>query len=209
MPIEIYHITHINNLHSILQSGGLIAKSKQKQQQINYTDIAHQSIQGKRATKQVPCGAGGGLHDYIPFYFAPRSPMLFSIHKGNVESYPGGQDPVIHLVSEAEVVKASEIPFVFTDGHAIMAYSDFFDDLELLEEKIDWELMESKYWSETRDDPDRKRRRQAEFLIYKFCPWKLIRKIGVINSYVRIEVQEIIQEVDHQPPIKVYFNWYY
>ena len=79
----------------------------------------------------------------------------------------------------------------------------------ILEEKIDWELMESKYWSLTPDDPDRKRRRQAEFLIYKFCPWKLIRKIGVINSYVRIEVQEIIQEVDHQPPIKVYSNWYY
>lgn len=209
MPIEIYHITHINNLSSILRSGGLIAKSKQKLQEISYTDIAHQNIQDRRAITRVPCGVGGRLHDYIPFYFAPRSPMLYSIYRGNVESYAEGQAPVLHLVSEAELVEASEIPFVFTDDHAIMTYSDFFDNLELLTEKIDWDLMEFKYWYNTSDDPDRKRRRQAEFLIYEFCPWWLIQEIGVINNRVRIQVQKILQNVDDKPPVKVYSNWYY
>ncbi|MBZ8182847.1 DUF4433 domain-containing protein [Oscillatoria salina IIICB1] len=85
MPTPIYHITHVNNLSSILNSSGLIAFNQLKQQRANYTDIAHQTIQDRRARKQVPCGAGGVLHDYVPFYFAPRSPMLYTINRGNVQ----------------------------------------------------------------------------------------------------------------------------
>ena len=55
---------------------------------------------------------------------------------------------------------------------------------------IDWELMESKYWHDTDEDNSRKRRRQAEFLIHKFCPWRLVREIGVMNNDVKIKVQE-------------------
>ena len=40
---------------------------------------------------------------------------------------------------------------------------------------IDWELMESKYWHDTDEDNSRKRRREAEFLIHKFCPWTLVK----------------------------------
>lgn len=78
MPIPIYHITHIDNLTSILNLGGLMANSRLRRQRINYLDIAHERIQDRRARTSVPCGAGGVLHDYVPFYFAPRSPMLFT-----------------------------------------------------------------------------------------------------------------------------------
>ena len=70
MPIDIYHITHIKNLPSILHAGGLIAKSKQAQKEINYIDIAHENIQSRRSIISVPCSAGGTLHDYVPFYKA-------------------------------------------------------------------------------------------------------------------------------------------
>ncbi len=170
MPTPIYHITHINNLPSILQSGGLMANSRLRQQQINYLDIAHEHIQDKRARKSVTCGSGGFLHDYVPFYFAPRSPMLYAIHKGKVKSYAQGQNPVIHLVSEAETIEDLSLAFAFTDGHAVMAYADFYDDFAALEFVIDWELMKSRYWFDTPEDPNRKYRRQAEFLLHQFCP---------------------------------------
>jgi ssDNA thymidine ADP-ribosyltransferase, DarT len=184
MPTSIYHMTHLRNLPSIIDAGGLIANNRLRQKQIGYTDIAHQTIQDRRATRQVPCGVRGVLHDYVPFYFAPRSPMLYSIHKRNVVSYQEGQTPVIYLLSDAESVASQGIDFTFTDGHAIMEYSCFCDDLNALEfdaEFIDWDLMESKYWRDTEDDPNRKCRRQAEFLVYQLCPWDLIREIGVIN----------------------------
>lgn len=209
MSTPLYHITHINNLTSILNTGGLIANSRLRQQQTNYIDIAHEHIQDRRATTKVPCSAGGSLHDYVPFYFAPRSPMLYAIHKQNVDGYNGGQQPIIHLVSEAYTIKASGLKFAFTDGHAIMAYSDFYQELSDLQSVIDWKLMKSKYWANTPDDPNRKWRRQAEFLVYEYCPWNLIQEIGVINSTIRQQIQQILTNFNLQTPVNIYSSWYY
>lgn len=39
--------------------------------------------------------------DCVPFYFCPRSVMLFLIHKQSQElSFKGGQEPIIHLMSD-------------------------------------------------------------------------------------------------------------
>jgi hypothetical protein len=209
MSIFIYHITHIRNLPSILEAHGLIATSRLHQEQIDYVDIAYPGIQDRRAITRVPCGAGGVLHDYIPFYFAPRSPMLYAIHKGNVEGYREGQAPVIHLVCEAEAIEAAEICFVFTDGHAVMGYTGYFDELQDLDLAIDWEIMRARYWADTDEDGDRKRRRQAEFLIHEFCPWTLIQEIGVIDSEIKKKVKEMLRNERHCPPVKVYPSWYY
>lgn len=209
MPTLIYHITHINNLPSILQSGGLIANSRSKQQQINYQDIAHGNIQDRRAIKSVPCGALGCLHDYVPFYFAPRSPMLYAIYRGNVEGYKDGQERVIYLVSEAETIFNNNLNFVFTDGHAVMALSEYYDKLDDLESSIDWNIMKATYWANTDEDNDRTRRRQAEFLVHQFCPWTSIKGIGVINSTIKAEVESILQNFKFQSPVRDYSNWYY
>jgi hypothetical protein len=209
MPTRIYHITHINNLPSILRLSGLVANSRLRQERINYLDIAHERIQDRRARTCVPSGAGGVLHDYVPFYFAPRSPMLYTIHKGNVEGYDQGQNPVIHLVSEAEAVEAEGLAFAFTDGHAVMEFSEFYEILYALGSVIDWDIMKDTYWADTPEDGDRKRRRQAEFLVHQFCPWTLITEIGVINTTIQAQVQRILQNVNYQPPVRVYPNWYY
>ncbi|RUS93012.1 hypothetical protein DSM106972_097600 [Dulcicalothrix desertica PCC 7102] len=208
MPTFVYHITHIRNLQSILQLGGLIANNRLKQQQISYQDIAHGSVQDRRALIRVPCAAGGCLHDYIPFYFAPRSPMLYTINKGNVEGYTEGQTPVIYIITEAEIIAANNLVFAFTDGHAVMDYSEFYDDLQFLN-MIDWDIMRERYWNNTPSDGDRRRRRQAEFLVHQFCPWSLIAQIGVINNTVKSQVEQILQNFNCSTPVKVYPSWYY
>ncbi len=38
--------------------------------------------------------------------------------------------------------------FAFTDGHAVMDYSEFYDDLQFLN-MIDWEIMQARYWNNT------------------------------------------------------------
>ncbi len=209
MPTPIYHITHINNLRSIVENEGLLSHTASCRKGIRHTSIAHQNIQDRRAFRKVPCGRGGVLHDYVPFYFAPRSPMLYTISRGNVVGYDQGQTPVIYLVSSAEAVEAAELPFVGADGHAVMEYTGFFDDLYFLEYVIDWEIMEATFWADTDEDGDRKRRRQAEFLVHNFFPWRLITEIGVINSQIQTQVREILQNYNYKPPVKVYPNWYY
>lgn len=58
MPRLIYHITHIDNLESILLEGGLFAYNVMLERQTNYTNIAYENIQDRRATTDVPCGGG-------------------------------------------------------------------------------------------------------------------------------------------------------
>ena len=61
-----------------------------------YKDIAHQNIQTRRSTTEVPVPPCRMLHDYVPCYFAPRSPMLYAIKNGKVEGYPGTQSDIIY-----------------------------------------------------------------------------------------------------------------
>ena len=207
-PTPIYHITPVDNLRSILEAGAMSAKRVLDQEDTGYTNMAHQSIQDRRAHTLVPCGPGGVLHDYVPFYFAPRSPMLFTISRGNVEGFVGGQASVVHLVSTAQAVRDARFEFVFTDGHAIMAFTDFFTDLADLG-KVDWEIMKTNYWADTDDDSDRKRRRQAEFLVHERFPVNLIQEIGVINRSKKQETEAMLATFDLTIPVVVKTNWYY
>src|ERR1051326_1675326 len=113
------------------------------------------------------CPKGGTLADYVPFYFAPRSPMLFAIYRGQVQGYVGTQQNVVHLSSSVEVVIQKAKAFVFTDGHAEMDFSEFFMDIAHLD-RVDWKIMQEQHWHDTNEDGDRKRRRQAEFLVHRF-----------------------------------------
>jgi ssDNA thymidine ADP-ribosyltransferase, DarT len=209
MATRIYHITHVDNLASILRSGGLVSTSRRLREAIQHTDIAHSHIQDRRSKVQVPCSAGGVLHDYVPFYFAPRSPMLYSNHKQNVAGYQGGQTPILHLVTTPEAVQAAKLPCCFTDGHAAINYAEFYDDLSLLGTTIDWKLMEAKYWSDTEDDPNRQFRRNAEFLVHDFVPWGLMIGIAVIDEAMKRQVDQVLQSFSYKAPVKVYPKYYY
>lgn len=130
------------------------------------------------------------LHDYVPFYFAERSPMLYTINRGNVEGYDGGQEPIVYLVSRINTIREHNRPFVFSDGHGTKAFTQFFADLADLS-NVDWAIMKEKYWLDTDEDGDRKRRRQAEFLIHRECPWSAIRGLVVINASMQDSVGEL------------------
>ncbi len=170
--------------------------------------IAHLHIKDRRSQRHVNCSLGGTLDDYVPFYFAPRSPMLYSISRGNVQGYQGGQAAVLHLVSSAERVVEEGLDFAFTDGHAEMAISHYFSDLADLH-RIDWRLMQSKYWHDTDQDGDRKRRRQAEFLVHNFFPLRLIESIGVINQSIANQVTGLLHQLPVKSPVTIHRDWYY
>ena len=204
----IYHITHVDNLVGVVEVGGLWCDREAGARGLTKVGIAHQHIKVRRAQRHVPLGPGGTLDDFVPFYFAPRSPMLYSIHNGYVEGYSEGQRNVIHLESSAETISDSEASFVFTDGHAEMNLSEFFDELDDLD-KIDWEIMKETYWADTDEDGDRKRRRQAEFLVHRFVPWRLIARIGVFDMAMAEHVTEILGDVAAKPLVTVERGWYY
>lgn len=206
MP-DIYHITHSGNLVSIIADGGLfcdrVARTK------SCVQIGHEHIKSRRLARNVPLPPGGCVGDYVPFYFAPRSPMLYAIHKGRVEGYAGGESEVVYLVSSAEIVEEAGLDWVFTDGHAEMSpLSSFYDDFDDFD-KIDWDVLNSTFWNDTDEYPDRKRKRQAEFLVHQFFPWELVQRIGVYGAPAAGLVGDILGAAMHQPEVIAERRWYY
>lgn len=207
MPTHIYHITHQNNLPAILQANAL--RCVNKLQNVTPINIAHPAIQSRRAQTAVPVGTGGTLHDYVPFYFAYRQPMLYALHRDNVDGYTGGQEPLLHLVSSIENIQFSGHSFVFTDGHPTMAFTRFATDWAE-HTIIDWELMQATYWQDTVEDPDRKRRRQAEFLVPQQLPLSDIIGVAVMTSSMRQWVSDLLQGTPYENwPVAVRRNWYF
>lgn len=206
MPLlstPIYHITHVDNLRPIISTGGLLPNSQLPP--AGYTNIANQGIQDRRRFFAVPNEPFGYLHDYVPFYFAPRSPMLFSIFKNNVNGYEGGQRPIVYLVSSAEAVRDSGLRFTYTDGHATMHLSNYFNALDHLG-RIDWEIMGARYWSETDDE---RRRRMAEFLVHGRFPWHLISRICVYDQEMRYQASTLLESMRVSTQVEVNRQWYY
>jgi ssDNA thymidine ADP-ribosyltransferase, DarT len=202
----IYHITHFSHLGSIIREGGL--RCDRDAQALCSVPIGHAHIKARRMRRPVRLHPGGTLGDYVPFYFAPRSPMLYAIDRGAVEGYAGGQTEVVHLVTSVETVSEGRLAWLFTEGHAEIEYTEFFNDLKDLD-KIDWALMHERYWHETNSDPDRKRRRQAEFLVHRFVPWSMVDYVGVRNDPMRETVLQQIRAAPHRPQVGVEAGWYY
>lgn len=208
-PTYIYHFTHAKNLPAILSAGCVYCQS-QLPADSQRVDVSHYDIQERRSTKRVKCGPGGVLHDYIPFYFAARSPMMYVLSRGNVEGYDSGTTPLIYLVSSVRRIREDGLQFVFSDGHPTKAFSRIYDDTSHLDE-IDWSVMEAWYWNDTQDDPDRKRRRQAEFLIHGALPWDSVEFLVVRNVRLKERLDAFLEEQwPHQVRlVRVEAGWYF
>lgn len=137
-------------------------------------------------------GPGGKVCDYVPFYFAPCSPMLFSIKCGNVQGVDPNQARLVYLVSSTETMYDAGLECVFTDGNAAVHITAFDDDPAKMATHVDWPIMREKYWANTPEDGDRRRRRMAEFLVHKQVPLRLLSGIGVYNAESKQAVEETL-----------------
>lgn len=203
MP-PIYHFSDGTNLEAILAARELRAHRRAG----NNTDIADPTIKERRTRIGVPCGPGGVVADYVPFYFATRSPMLFSIESGNVPEVSSDQRRLVYFVSSTETVVEAGLAYVITNGNASAAFTGFFDDIAHLAQ-VDWPLMAERQWANTADDNDRRRRRGAEFLVHGAVPLGLISEIGVYDAAVKQRVAEIVAASDPELPVSIRGNWYF
>lgn len=204
---QILHFTHVSHLASVIAQGGLLADALVGDALT--TEVGDRQIKAARRTLTVSCGPGGHPCDYVPFYFAPRSPMLYRIAKGGVEQYHDGQDPLVYLASRIEDVDGAERPWVFSDGNCGSMLTRYYDDLDRLDDAVDWPLQEAKWWNSTAEDPNRATRRAAEFLVHQTMPWELVRGLVVRTDATRSLVQSILDESGAEKRIVVRPHWYY
>lgn len=201
----IYHFTDINDLGAILAAGELRCHRTAD----CAVDVADHTIKSRRMSKRVPCGPRGTVGDYVPFYFARRSPMLFRIQRGGVEGVSSNPRRIVYLVSSTEAVFEAGYACVFTDGNAAAAFTEFHDDTGGLDEVIDWPLMKATQWANSNDDPDRRRRRCAEFLLHQAMPFELVDELGVYDATVRRQVGAAVAAAGWEIAVRIRGGWYF
>jgi len=121
--------------------------------------------------------------------------MLFALHKNTVEGYDGGQTEVVYLVSSVETIAAQRLPFIFTDRNASLAFAKFSSEVSELDELVDWELMEARYFTNTNDEPDRRERRMAELLVRGTVPFETLLGVATFDEPMKQRVVEILTNV--------------
>ncbi len=207
--IRLYHMTHIDNLAGIIDEGGIWSDNDVAKHAPDRVRIGYSSLKEKRRKKPVgPIRPGAFIGDYVPFYFAPRSPMLFAIYKGGVAGYDQGQQPVIYLVSRIDKTTTNCDDWCFTDRHAVVKFAQMYEDVSYLE-KVDWDVMNARMWKDTEEIPDKQERRQAEFLVRNKLPWEAIIGIAVFNKKYKNQVEDILANSEHKPSVKIVRGWYF
>jgi ssDNA thymidine ADP-ribosyltransferase, DarT len=217
--IRLFHITAIANLPTICRMGALFAKNAIAAKGVAYSKIAYQGAQGKRAAKVVSIPPGGVVHDYVPFYFAPRSPMLLAINSGRVGGCNWRQPDIVHLETTTEMALADGAPFVFYDMNATLDFSTPYNDLARLD-AVDWDLLTEtptmdgfcQYWMSKQGIPRyamRMEKRQAEFLVQGSVSLGRIRRIGVINEAKQTEVSAILRKAGIKLQVDIMTDWYF
>lgn len=206
----LFRIMHVDSLPTVLQRGGLYSPNSTPDDGLPYRTIHNTNVQASRSIRSVSCGPGGTIHDYIPFYFGPLSVMLLNLHTGRVEGYNEGQEPIIYLVSSIRRVNATGRPWVFSDGHGLAALTSWYDAPEMLTE-VDWDLVGQRYWADKPEDNDRKRRKQAEFLVWEHLPWSAIGGIAVLNAAGKAKVEAVLATYPLAGNVRVLVkrDWYY
>ena len=210
-PTPILRFIHVDNLRICLQRGGLHSPNTTPNDGLAYKAIHDCEVQEKRLLKRVPLGLNGVIHDYVPFYFGFLSPMMLRLKTGRVIGYTDGQRPLIYLVTTAQQIRDCGKPFIFSDGHGLANFTQWFDNLDDLD-NVDWDMVYQQYWADDiTGDNDRQRRKQAEFLVHQFCDWSLITEIAVIDDQMKMAVEQILTEFPsrHQPVVEVRRGWFY
>ncbi len=208
--IPIYRLVHRDNLPVLLKRGALYSPNSTPNDGLGYRTIHDEGVQASRHNSQISCGPGGTCHDYVPFYFGPLSVMLLNLKTGRVRGYNEGQQPLVYLTTTVERIHKAGAAFVFSDGHALARFTNWYDDTPGFG-SVDWGIVGARYWADQPDDNDRQRRKQAEFLVWQSLAWDVIGGIGVLNQAAKTDIEAILADHPdrHHPNIEIRPGWYY
>lgn len=200
-----YHFTLIDNLDSILKHG-LLATSEKARKSIDHENIANMNIQSTRSqiainseyklVKKTPFHSYlFDYHDFIPFYFSKRSPMLLSLSMlKNID-----QERVIYFVIDCEKMLKEKQNCFFTDQsvNRILELPNLYNnEADLVH--LNWNAIESPRF---RLDEQTKHYKMAEFLLHKqIFIHDVVKVITYNNDHWLNEVRRIFMENGITPP---------
>jgi hypothetical protein len=197
----VFRIIHCQNLEYILQNG--VYYRNNPNFPANYVNIGNPEIISSRDTKEVACYPGTMVNDYVPFYFAFRTPMLYNIHTAyGVDGHE--QHEIIYLCCRVSDIVASNLQWCFTDGNAAQRFSSFYNDVVNLDD-LDWHSIRTTDFRDNNadGDPGRKRKKHAEFLIRNHVPIEYVQRIVVYNQERYDYVAQLLEQYNREIIIRI------
>lgn len=134
---KIFHITHVKNLASIVAAKRIWSDAERIKRALGCELVGMTEIKRRRLEElPVSCHLETRVGEYVPFYFCPRSIMLYILHRGNHVgiSYREGQQAIVHLQADLHAVVAASDRngnrWAFTNSNAGARYTNFFASLD-------------------------------------------------------------------------------
>lgn len=176
---NLYYITHIDNLPSILEKG-ILSHERIEDDQVQFARIYNTEIVNVRKGKSTP--SQKSLWSYANLYFQPRNPMMYRlVHESGVS------DLAVLGVSE----KILHTPDIFiSDGNAANTPTQFYpisSGLKVLRQQR--KILQSEWWN-TLDGS--KRKIMAECLIPNSVRPEFINSVYVAGEETRTRVSKMI-----------------
>lgn len=203
----IYHIVHVDRLPRIVADRCLWCDGEIAERHPDLPTIGMQDIKARRLRElTLPSHPGLFVGHCVPFYFCPRSVMLYLLHRGNHVNlrYRGGQGPILHLEADIRTVvkwaESSNLRWAFTLQNAGSRYFEDRADLARLGD-LNWDAIDAHDWQGCKEE------KQAEFLLENHLPWELVSRVGVHSTTMRDRVKEVIVDSDHKPRVEVRREW--
>lgn len=183
-----YHFTSIENLESIIDNG-ICSTNNKTALGLEHVNVAEEGIQRRRAQMRIPGANDRCVHDYVPFYFAKKTPMqLAVINKKNVD-----QQFIIYLSVSIMLLETRPGAY-FTNASANTEIPpDFFsgNNQPYLLDLLDWQTIDDNSWGYA--DDDQRHRKMAELLLPDHVPLCEINKIITWNHSISDCVRQIFQ----------------
>jgi hypothetical protein len=197
---RVYHLTHIDNLASILADGVISADAAGAAPSV---DISSPHAREARRTITVD-DEGNAVANYVPFFLSPTSAVWGSIRTATADprlaTAPAPTEFVLLVTSLRAVadVRSGESALVLSDRdatHPLARFATTRDAGDRMLRKLN-------------NDLDSTQLLEAEFLVHNDVPFELVTVITVGNDRARNAVKELLRGTAFKTRVAIHPPWF-
>lgn len=207
-----YHFTQLDNIATIFKAKELRADIDAKPK----NNSLDQTIKAKRRTKKIKIAPYGLLGDYVPFYFAPRSPALLQLASGDHMNKVSQNELVFFRLDFRPVADGliNESLSLISNQHPLKTGAIFYPATpENITTRINWKTIKSFRWNNTDEYPNRKSQREAELLIYQRLRLEQVNGAKVTlatrTNMLQRKIQKMCEENNLNIDVEVQPSYFY
>lgn len=223
--LRIYHVTHVDNLPSILKAGQLFADFAKPA--VNVSSAGVRDARRAKTVDERELSDEIGprvVADYVPFYLSPNAHVWNSIRAGHddprltLEALGYAASEFVLLVSTvkhafdtaaAQAAAVTGVDIADAADGALGGYAVADGDaVGLLTNFAVTRVAAERMLSKLRSDDESDSILGAEVLVADTFPFEQISLIGVANDKVRATVRDSLADAGHKTKVAVYPPWF-